>query len=178
MHLNQLSLIVLDNPTALQLFHNDALDWTGSPLSTLSMDALSALKKEGILEVMPGAGTFLVRINTEKPPFTSPKMRQAFAFALNRSDLVEHVLQGNQIPAFGMIPPSVLEQHVSLTTMTFPRRASFLPRHCKNNSLHLRHYLRSPFLMQLVKGPIKLPKSCSSNGKRLLELCRFTKHRG
>jgi oligopeptide transport system substrate-binding protein len=100
---------VLDNPTALQLFQNGGLEWTGSPLSTLSVDALASLKKQNVLEVKPSAGTYLFRINSEKPPFTSVKMRQAFALALNRSDLVEHVLQGNQIPAFGIVPSSFLE---------------------------------------------------------------------
>ncbi len=35
-------------------------------------------------------------------------MRQAFALALNRHDLVEHALQGNQKAAFGLIPPIIL----------------------------------------------------------------------
>lgn len=107
--LDQISLIVLDNPTALQLFQGGGLEWTGSPLSTISTDALASLKKAGTLDVMPAAGTYLLRVNTEKPPFTSAKMRAAFALAINRSDLVEHVLQGNQIPAFGIVPPSFIE---------------------------------------------------------------------
>lgn len=107
--LKRIHLIVLDNPTALQLFQSGELDWTGSPLSTLSVDALDALKNQGQLEVKPAAGTYLFRINTEQPPFDHVKMRQAFALALNRKDLVEHVLQGNQQPAFGIIPPSFIE---------------------------------------------------------------------
>lgn len=107
--LNQITLVVLDNPTALQLFQRGELDWTGSPLSTLSTDALASLKSQGQLEIMPAAGVYLFRINTERPPFINPKMRQAFAIALNRADLVEHVLQGNQVPALGIIPPSFLQ---------------------------------------------------------------------
>lgn len=107
--LARIQLVVLDNSTALQLFKKGELDWIGSPLSTLSIDALASLKKEGQLEVMPAAGIYLFRINTEKPPFHHVKMRQAFAYALNRKDLVEHVLQGNQQPAFGIVPPSFIE---------------------------------------------------------------------
>lgn len=127
-HLDQISLILLDNPTALQLFQRGELEWTGSPLSTLSIDALASLKKQGGLEVMPAAGTYLLRINTEKPPFTSPKMRQAFALALNRADLVEHVLQGNQIPAFGIVPPLFWKGSLFLKTMTQPRRANYFKK--------------------------------------------------
>ncbi len=102
--LDRISLVVLDNPTALQLFQRSELDWTGSPLSTLSVDALASLSQQGLLKIMPAAGIYLFRVNTEKPPFNHVKMRQAFALALNRVDLVEHVLQGNQEPAFGLIP--------------------------------------------------------------------------
>lgn len=107
-HLSQIEFIQLDNPTALQLFQNGELDWTGSPLSTISVDALSSLRTQNKLEVVPAAGVYLLRVNTEKPPFDDVKMRQAFALALNRADLVEYVLQGNQIPAFGLIPYSFL----------------------------------------------------------------------
>lgn len=106
--LNRIHLVVLDNPTALQLFQRGELDWTGSPLSTLSVDALASLRKQNQLEIMPAAGVYLFRVNTEKKPFDHVKIRQAFALALNRADLVEHVLQGNQSPAFGLIPYSFI----------------------------------------------------------------------
>lgn len=102
--LKQIQFNVLDNATALQLFQNGELEWTGSPLSTISVDALASLRQEGKLEVNPSAGVYLFRVNTEQPPFNHVKMRQAFALALNRADLVEFVLQGNQEPAFGLIP--------------------------------------------------------------------------
>lgn len=108
-HLDRIHFLVLDNPTALELFKQGELDWTGSPLSTLSVDALASLKNQGQLEVMPAAGVYLFRVNTEQPPFQHIKMRQAFALALNRKDLVEHALQGNQQPAFGVVPPSFIE---------------------------------------------------------------------
>lgn len=109
--LDRIQLVVLDNPTALQLFQRGELDWTGSPLSTLSVDALASLQSQGHLEVMPAAGIYLFRVNTESLPFNHVKMRQAFALALNREDLVKHALQGNQAPAFGLIPHSFIKGH-------------------------------------------------------------------
>jgi len=108
-HLNRIQLVVLDNPTAIQLFKIGELDWAGSPLSTISVDALTSLQETGQLEVMPAAGLYLFRVNTEKEPFNHVKMRQAFALALNREDLVTHVLQGNQVPAFGIVPHSFIK---------------------------------------------------------------------
>lgn len=107
-HLQKIALVILDNATALQLFQLGELDWTGSPLSTLSIDALATLKQQNQLEVKPAAGVYLFRVNTERPPFTHAKMRRAFALALNRTDLVQHVLQGNQTPAMGMVPASFM----------------------------------------------------------------------
>lgn len=107
--LDRIQIMVLDNPTALQLFNRAELDWTGSPLSTLSIEALESLKKHGMLEVAPAAGVYFFRINTGKPPLHRAKMRQALAYALNRKDLVDAVLRGNQQPACGLIPFSFIE---------------------------------------------------------------------
>jgi len=49
--LNRVQLVMLDNPTALHLFQNGELDWTGSPLSTLSVDALLSLRNQKKLEI-------------------------------------------------------------------------------------------------------------------------------
>lgn len=105
-HLEKVSLIVLDDNTALHLFENKELDWTGSPLSTLPTDSLAALRTEGILKTAPGAGTHWFRFNTEKKPFDNASMRTAFALALNRQELIDHVLQGNQQAALQIVPPS------------------------------------------------------------------------
>lgn len=107
--LERIHLVVVDNRTALQLFERGELDWTGSPLSTLSIDALESLRNKDKLHITPAAGVYLFRINTEKPLLNQPKMRRALALALNRKELVDHVLRGNQQPAYGLIPPSFIE---------------------------------------------------------------------
>lgn len=112
-HLNKISLIVVDNSTALQMFGQDDLDWVGSPLSTMPTDAIVTLKRKGDLQIHPAAATYWFRLNTEKPPFDHVKMRQAFSLALNRQELVDHVLQGNQQPALEIVPP-LLMTNVSL----------------------------------------------------------------
>lgn len=104
--LSGISLHILDEHTAFQLFKAGELDWTGSPLSTLPQDAILPLKQQNKLEIAPGAGTHWFRLNTSNPPFDNEKMRQAFALALDRQSIVDHVTQGNQIPAIGVIPPA------------------------------------------------------------------------
>lgn len=104
--LDGISLQVLDEHTALQLFKAGELDWAGSPLSTLPQDAIAALKRQNMLQIIPGNGTHWFRLNTSKHPFNEKKIRRAFALALNRQAIVEHVTQGNQLPAIGIVPPS------------------------------------------------------------------------
>lgn len=103
--LDGIALQVLDEHTALQLFKAQQLDWAGSPLSTLPQDAVAALKQQNTLKIMPGAGTHWFRININKPPFTNEKIRRAFALAIDRKAIVNHITQGNQQPAIGIIPP-------------------------------------------------------------------------
>lgn len=99
-------LHVLDEHTAFQLFKAGELDWVGSPLSTLPQDSLATLKQEKELAIAPGAGTHWFRINTQKTPFDEVKVRQAFALVLNRQAIIDHVTQGNQSIAIGIVPPS------------------------------------------------------------------------
>jgi oligopeptide transport system substrate-binding protein len=141
-HLNRITLIVVDNPIALQLFQRGEIDWTGSPLSTLSTDALASLKHEKQLEMMPAAGVYLFRINTERPPFTHSKMRQAFAMALNRKDLVEHVLQGNQLVALGIIPPSFINGHPFFEDHDVSRARELFQEALKEQGLGLENFPR------------------------------------
>lgn len=103
--LEGVNLQVLEEQTALQLFHAGQLDWVGSPLSTLPQDAIAPLKQQNQLYIMPAGGTYWFRLNTRRFPFSNEKIRHAFSLALDRQSLVEHITQGNQQPAIGIIPP-------------------------------------------------------------------------
>lgn len=102
--IDQIKIIKLDNSTAVKLYDQHELDWMGSPLSTIPIDILPALKQRDDLKIVPAAGVYFLRLNTEQPPLDNAKLRKALALALNRTDLIEHVLQGNQIPAKGYLP--------------------------------------------------------------------------
>lgn len=101
------SLYTLDEHTAYVLYQGRGIDWVGSPLTTLPQDSIAMLNAQGQLEVAQGAGTHWIRLNTEKPPFTSKTMRRAFAFAIDRGAIVDHVTQGNQQAALAIVPPSL-----------------------------------------------------------------------
>lgn len=100
--------IILDPQVSIQLFQRKELDWIGSPISTLPTDSLKSLNDKKEFHTVASDGLYFLRINTERPPFDHVKMRQAFALALDRKNLVDHVLQGKQVPALGLIPPTLL----------------------------------------------------------------------
>jgi oligopeptide transport system substrate-binding protein len=105
--ITSLELQMLQEETELKCFEKNQLDWAGSPLSTLPVDALKSLRKESKLHTKELLGTYFIRVNTELPPFNHPSMRKAFALAINRQAIVDHVTQGNQIPATGLVPISL-----------------------------------------------------------------------
>lgn len=99
-----LKLQMLNEETELKMFEKKELDWAGSPLSALPLDALQSLKNENQLKTKKGLGSYFIRTNTEFFPLSHPSIRKAFALAINRRAIVDHVTQGNQIPATGLVP--------------------------------------------------------------------------
>jgi len=105
--LSEIEMVMVKEETELKMFEKRELDWAGSPLSALPVDALRELKSGKHLHVKPSLGTYFLRANVEKPPFDNPKIRWAFALAIHRQAIVEHVTQGNQIPATSIVPISM-----------------------------------------------------------------------
>jgi oligopeptide transport system substrate-binding protein len=106
--LSQIVLHVIeDENTELSMFEGGELDWAGSPLSALPIDALSALSSKKDFSLYSMAGTYYYIFNTREYPFNNAKMRRAFSLAINRKDIVDNVVQGKQLPATSLIPPSL-----------------------------------------------------------------------
>jgi oligopeptide transport system substrate-binding protein len=108
--IKEINLMMLPEDTELKMFEKGELDWAGSPLSTLPVGSLAELKKTGNLHVKPFLATYFFRINVESELFEHPLVRKAFAEAIKRSEIVEHVTQGGQLPATGLLPPSLKGQ--------------------------------------------------------------------
>ncbi|MFA6915785.1 MAG: peptide ABC transporter substrate-binding protein [Parachlamydiales bacterium] len=102
--LKKVEFIYSDNNTALQMFKQDGVDWVGSPLSTLPMDALAALKKENCVKIVPADGMFFIRMNTAKPPFTNANIRRGFSQAIDRKSIVENITLAGQPPSTSLVP--------------------------------------------------------------------------
>jgi oligopeptide transport system substrate-binding protein len=105
--LNRIEFLMVQEETELKMFEKGELDWAGSPLGTLPVDALENLKQKYSLQKKEILGTYFIRANTLKAPFEQPAMRQALSLAVNRRAIVDYILQGNQLPATGLVPLSL-----------------------------------------------------------------------
>ncbi|MFX3718716.1 ABC transporter substrate-binding protein, partial [Streptococcus suis] len=83
--------IINDANTELSMLENGDLDWAGAPTGNLPLDAMQTLKEKGLLEITPKAGTYWYEFNTEQKPFNNKQIRQAFAYAISRQDIVDNV---------------------------------------------------------------------------------------
>ncbi len=108
--LQGINFSMVDQATELALFENQQLNWAGSPLSTLSTEAIQFLKERPDYHTNDALGTHIFRFNTVSFPFNNKKLRQAFSYAIDRKSLTEHVLLGGQIPAMALVPPMVALQ--------------------------------------------------------------------
>ncbi len=50
-------------------------------------------------------GTYFIRANVTREPFTDPRVRMAFSKAIDQQSLITNVLKGGQKPAGGLVPP-------------------------------------------------------------------------
>lgn len=99
--------MIEDANTELAMFEKGELDWAGSPLGDLPLDALDSLKDSGKMQSQATAGTYWYIFNTTKPPFNNKHIRQAFAYAVNRQEIADSVVPYKSTPALGILPPTM-----------------------------------------------------------------------
>ena len=75
---------------------------TGVPLARI---ATYRRERPAQLREDPFLSTGFLRFNTTRPPFRDPRVRRAFALAIDREALVRHVLLGG-LPASTLTPPN------------------------------------------------------------------------
>ncbi len=102
--LEKVELCVVEANTELMLFERGELDWVGSPLSSISVDALRHLLQKGHLERFPFLGTSFLRSNTSRFPISCREARLALSLALDREELVQMVAEGMLEPTCSLAP--------------------------------------------------------------------------
>ncbi|MBS0624661.1 MAG: peptide ABC transporter substrate-binding protein [Verrucomicrobia bacterium] len=108
--LEQIELAMMTPDTELRMFEDGKIDWAGSPLSNIPIDAVAHLKNTKEFHSSNLSGTYFLRLNTapyigeKKNPLSNANIRRALSMAVDRTAIAEHILQGGQQPAFKLVP--------------------------------------------------------------------------
>jgi oligopeptide transport system substrate-binding protein len=95
---------ITDSAVSFEAYKNDELDVIGLGAEDLEVVMADADLSAQLLRYS-GSCTFAVMFHQQKEPFTDPKVREAFAYALDRDAWVQDVLRGLGAPTLTWIPP-------------------------------------------------------------------------
>jgi oligopeptide transport system substrate-binding protein len=112
---------LLAGGSALVMYENDEIDVTGVGINDIERirDPNEPLHAE--FSESPSLDTFYIGFNTEEPPFDDPRVRQAFAMAIDKEVLAEVVLKDLVVPAEGILPPGMPGFNQDLEGLPFDR---------------------------------------------------------
>ncbi|WP_312470098.1 peptide ABC transporter substrate-binding protein [Neobacillus sp.] len=90
---------MVDDPnTEYQMYTTGELDTSPVPA-----ELADKLFKEGDVKVEDQAGEYFYRFNLTKEPFQNENIRKAFALAVDQKQMVEHVTNNKEKPAYGFV---------------------------------------------------------------------------
>jgi oligopeptide transport system substrate-binding protein len=97
--------VIEDNNTAWQMYQTGEIDL----LDNLPSEVTGKLISENAPDFHNAAelSTYYYNLNSDVKPFNNPKVRKALGMAIDRQTIVEHVTQGGQMPAYGVVPPGM-----------------------------------------------------------------------
>lgn len=96
-------LLVKTNPyQALEAFHKNELDWIGSPFGSWHAAYANSGDKREV--TIPDTSVCWLVLNTKCPPFNHDKIRQAFAYVIDRQQLIANALL-TLTPAYSVLLP-------------------------------------------------------------------------
>ncbi len=98
---------VLAGGSPLVMYENDEIDITGVGINDIERirDPSEPLNAE--FTESSNLNTYYIGFNTQEPPFDDPKVRRAFAMAIDKQVLAEVVLKELVVPAKGVLPPGM-----------------------------------------------------------------------
>lgn len=99
--------IIEDSMTANMSFESGELDFIGIPFNTIPADAIDSYRANGDLDVTEIGATYMYKMNTTDEIMSNVNIRRALSLAINRQELIDNVVKGEQTPAKGGIAPTV-----------------------------------------------------------------------
>lgn len=105
--------LVADPDARLAMYEANRLDIL--PLYSISPAQIERVRQwhAGEYVVTPELATDFIGFDVRKPPFDNPRVRQAFAQAVDRETLVNVIKKGVQLPATGGLVPAGMAAHTA-----------------------------------------------------------------
>ncbi len=102
--LEKITLHMVSDTTALEMFEAGTLDWAGGPFGELPYAAIPALRESKKLHIQLLNSTYLYVFNTERNPTANENFRHALNLAIDRREIVEDILQLGEPSAYALVP--------------------------------------------------------------------------
>ncbi len=114
----------LGGGSLLTRYQNDEIHLTPVPASLLDSIVDGSNPLAGEYRSVPSLATFYFTLNSTKPPFDDPKVRQAFALSIDRETINTVLLFDYYRVAEGFVPPEMPGRSTSVRTYPYdPDRA-------------------------------------------------------
>lgn len=113
--------MVNEKTTAVAMFEQGNLDFMDESHSIPPLDKPRLSKMPGF-KVVPQLRGEYYQFAVDRKPFDNPKLRKAFAMAIDR-DVLPKILRGGPIPATSWIPPSMLAHNPAIGLKFDPAEA-------------------------------------------------------
>jgi len=97
------ALPLSDKQTAMNLFMQGQLDWSGH--NGAPSTVVPNFKGKDNFRSTPSFITYFYRLNTKRGPLGDVRVRQALALAIDRKVLVEKITRGGEVIATSLVPP-------------------------------------------------------------------------
>ncbi len=94
--------------TALNLYETGAADIILDK-DMVPVELLDLLLQRADCHRFSYLGTYFIRFNVTKPPFDDPRVRKAFAMAIDKRRIVEKITRAGEKPANHFTPPGVID---------------------------------------------------------------------
>lgn len=99
--------IIESESTANSEFQAGNLDYLGTPYGTVSLDSIDMYRANEELNTVPYAAIYWYKVNTTDEYMQNANLRKALSLAIDRQGLVDNITKGEQLPALGLVPPTI-----------------------------------------------------------------------
>ena len=99
--------LVNSEQTALKLYEKGELDFIGLPFTGIVSDSIPDLMDKGLIKTTSLPASTICCFNMETYPFHNKNIRKAFAYAINRREIIDNVTQLGEDNGICLLPKAL-----------------------------------------------------------------------